>query len=354
MATIDRRRGKWRVQIRRDGHAFSKTFRLRMDAEAFAREAERAIDQGLDPKRRRPPKGETLGTLIDLHIADLHQVGKPIRRSKRHVLARLTRDMGDVPLAHLTRERLIAFGRDRAKEGAGPSTLSIDLSFIGTVLSHAAAVHGMIVDTESVRLARIALSKLGLVGLARERDRRPTQEEIDQLCAYFDAKARQAIPMARLIRFAIATAMRADEICRIRWAQLDPRTRTIVVSDRKDPRKKEGNHQRVPLLPVTGYDGLGLLEEQRALGLTDPRCFPYNSKSVSNVFTRACRVLAIEDLHFHDLRHEATSRLFEAGLTIEQVPLVTGHKDWKLLKRYTQLKPERLFEIVENARWRST
>jgi site-specific recombinase XerD len=54
--------------------------------------------------------------------------------------------------------------------------------------------------------------------------------------------------------------------------------------------------------------------------------------------------LQIIDLHFHDLRHEATSRLFEAGLTIEQVPLVTGHKDWKMLRRYTQLRPESLHQ----------
>ena len=55
-----------------------------------------------------------------------------------------------------------------------------------------------------------------------------------------------------------------------------------------------------------------------------------------------CRDLKIEDLHFHDLRHEGTSRLFEAGFSSEQVLLVTGHKDWKMLRRYTHLKPEAL------------
>jgi site-specific recombinase XerD len=52
--------------------------------------------------------------------------------------------------------------------------------------------------------------------------------------------------------------------------------------------------------------------------------------------------LKIKNLHFHDLRHEATSRLFEAGFSIEQVALVTGHKDWKMLRRYTHLRPEHL------------
>ena len=63
-------------------------------------------------------------------------------------------------------------------------------------------------------------------------------------------------------------------------------------------------------------------------------------------FTRACQDLAIKDLHFHDLRHEGTSRLFEAGFAIEQVALVTGHKDWKMLRRYTHLKPESLHAMA--------
>lgn len=72
------------------------------------------------------------------------------------------------------------------------------------------------------------------------------------------------------------------------------------------------------------------------------RVFPHHHKSAGTAFYRACKELKIKDLHFHDLRHEATSRLFEAGLTIERVALVTGHKDWKMLRRYTNLKPESL------------
>lgn len=78
------------------------------------------------------------------------------------------------------------------------------------------------------------------------------------------------------------------------------------------------------------------------LGRRAGRIFPYNSRSVGTAFRRQCRELGIKDFHFHDLRHEATSRLFEAGFSIEQVALVTGHKDWKMLRRYTHLKPEAL------------
>lgn len=346
MATVQKRGNKWRVQIRRDGHAVSRTFHRKTDADAWAREAEHSVDKEIDPSIRRLSRKDTFASLIDLHIEDMGAVGKPLRRSKDHVLRRLREELGDTALSNLTRERLVLYGRQRAKAGAGPATLAVDISFIGTILTHAAAVHGVQVNTEAVTLARVALRRLGLVGAATERDRRPTQTELDRLFQHFEQNQRLTIPMARIVKFAIATAMRIDEIFRIKWETLDPRTRTILVPDRTDPRKKDGNHQRVPLLAATGFDAWAILEEQQALRLNPPQCFPYNAKSAGTAFQRACKDLKIIDLHFHDLRHEATSRLFEVGLTIEQVPLVTGHKDWKMLKRYTQLRPENLHAVL--------
>ncbi|WP_332461239.1 tyrosine-type recombinase/integrase [Acuticoccus mangrovi] len=77
--------------------------------------------------------------------------------------------------------------------------------------------------------------------------------------------------------------------------------------------------------------------------------FPYNSRSVGTAFRRACRTLRIDDLYFHELRYEGTSRLFEAGFSIEQVALVTGHRDWRMLRRYTHLRPEGLHAIARKA-----
>src|SRR5262245_48443224 len=128
MASVDRRRGKWRAQVRRQGRALCKTFHLKGDAEAWARDVERTIDRGRDPAARQLSTEDTFATLIDLHIDDLHAVRRPLRRSKRHVLARLRRDLGATPLNQLTREALIQFGRNRAEAGAGPATLAIDIS----------------------------------------------------------------------------------------------------------------------------------------------------------------------------------------------------------------------------------
>lgn len=174
----------------------------------------------------------------------------------------------------------------------------------------------------------------------RERDRRPANAEVERLVAHFDDKKRQRIPMGKVIRFAIATTMRAEEITRLQWADVNEATRTIVIRDRKDPQDKDGNDQEVPLLG----EAWTILQSMER---TDPRVFPYNSKSFSSIFPRACQALnpPIDDLRFHDLRHEGISRLFEAGYSIPEVAILSGHKDWKMLKRYTQLKAASLHRL---------
>lgn len=339
--------GNWRVQIRRKGRYVGETFRRRRDAEAWALDVERRIDRGESPSSRARCDPTTFGHLIDLHFSDMREVGRPPRRSKAFSLDALKAKLGKVKLKDLDRERLIQFGRDRAREGAGGVTVGMDLGYIKTVLSHAAAVHGIAVSAEAVDLARIALKRLGIIARGRERDRRPTAEELRRLLAYMDGQKRQLIPIGRLARFAIATAMRQEEICRILWRDVDWEGRTVLVRQRKDPRNKSENDQKVPLLSATGFDACAILTEQKVASDGTGRVFPYNSRSVGAAFRRACRALEIEDLHFHDLRHEAASRLFEAGFTIEQVALVTGHRDWKMLKRYTNLRPEHLHRVAE-------
>jgi integrase len=94
---------------------------------------------------------------------------------------------------------------------------------------------------------------------------------------------------------------------------------------------------------------------QRIVTRGHGRVFPHNHSSVSAAFTRACDELKIEDLHFHDLRHEGTSHLFEAGLPIEKVALVTGRKHWRQLQRHTNLKVEDLLKLQHaQQRWKNS
>ncbi|MGB6400472.1 MAG: site-specific integrase, partial [Bradyrhizobium sp.] len=313
-------------------------------------EIERSIDRGAPIVRSRPhDQPQIFSDLIALHLDDLAQVGKPVRRSKAMVLKALKASLRRVRLKDISRERLIEFGRKRAAQGAGPATLAIDFSFIRTVLTHAAAVHGIEVSVDCVQLARAALKHLGLVGKSNERDRRPTQDELDQLIGYAESNPHQFIPLGRIIRFAVATAMRQAEICRIEWSHVDMKKRTVTIRDRKDPRRKDGNHQIVPLLNSTGYDAWQIILEQRIVTRGIGRVFPYHSKSVGAAFHRSCNAIDLDDLCFHDLRHEGTSRLFEAGFSIQQVAMVTGHKDWRMLRRYTNLKPEDLHKMQKAA-----
>ena len=345
MATYSRLlSGCWRAQVRRKGTYSSQTFRLKSDAETWALETERAIANGLSPKAPRIGHCSTFSQLIQLHIADMCEVGKAPRRSKAASLEKLRASIGQVRVADLTRERLIDFGKARSKEGAGPVTISMDIGYIRTVLVHAAAIHGIDVPTQQVTLARVALLRLGLIGKGMERDRRPTPDELVRIISYNDNNSNQSIPVGRIVKFAVATAMRQEEICSLVWPDIDLTAQLAIVRNRKDPRRKNGNDQRVPLLDATGFDAIALLKEQRMVSPITERVFPYNSKSVGTAFRRSCRELGIVDLHFHDLRHEATSRLFEAGFDIPEVSLVTGHKDWKMLRRYLNLRPHQLIQ----------
>lgn len=341
--------GNWRVMVRRKKSYASETFRRQHDAKIWALDIERRIDRNESISAHRPKHIKTFANLVDLHISDMHEVQKPLRRSKGYALQKLKVELGRTAFDGLKREQLITYGRKRAKQGAGPVTLGAELSYINTVITHAAAIHGITVSKEQVDLARIALRRLGLIGPGIERDRRPTQKELDSLIRHLEENDRLKIPVGRIVRFAVATGMRQSEICRIRWADVDEQRRTVIVRDRKDPRKKIGNHQRVPLIDLTGFNAWDILQEQKlAYEPHHKFIFPYNGRSVGTAFRRACKLLEIEGLRFHDLRHEATSRLFEAGLPIERVALVTGHKDWKMLRRYTHLKPDLLFSNLQS------
>jgi integrase len=142
--------------------------------------------------------------------------------------------------------------------------------------------------------------------------------------------------MVTLCRFALASGMRQDEICSLQIGDVDRQTRTVVIRDRKDPRNKEGNDQTVPLLPEAWAIVEPLIEGRDAGSIFDAR-----AASVSTAFTRACKALdpPIDDLHFHDLRHRATAQFFRMGLDIPRVALLTGHKTWAMLRRYTSIKP---------------
>jgi hypothetical protein len=119
--------GNWRAQVRRKGKYISNSLRRRSDADTWALEVERTIDKGFDPKAVNPRSVQIFGEIIDLHIQDMLEVGKTIRRSKNAVLESLKLTLGGYRLQEITRSALIEYGKKRAKQGAGPATLIFGL-----------------------------------------------------------------------------------------------------------------------------------------------------------------------------------------------------------------------------------
>jgi integrase len=169
----------------------------------------------------------------------------------------------------------------------------------------------------------------------------PAQDELDALYKLWDENERQLIPMSILVQFALVSAMRLGEICRIRIEDVDFDRKTVLIRQRKDPKRKASNDQVVPLVG----DALAMIQKQIG-DKTTGRIFPYSSRSSSAAFTRACKLLGIEDLRFHDLRHAATVQLFRMGLDIPRVAMITGHKSWENLRRYTNLTAEDVHNVI--------
>jgi integrase len=253
-------------------------------------------------------------------------------RSKNYDIARLLNyPIAELPVKKLSAQAIIAHCIERNKE-AKPQTVANDVIWLRTILHTMASVDGFDYDATVFERATPALKKEKLIARSTERERRPTRKELWRLSRYF-YKRRSSVPMLEIMWFAIYSARRLSEITRIEWADNNDEKLTGMVRDAKHPREKKGNHKR---FKYTRSAWKIVCRQARSGELI----FPFNPRTVSTLFARACDMLEIHDLHFHDLRHEATSRLFESGYSIEQVQLFTLHDDWKTLARYTHLRAE--------------
>jgi integrase len=332
MASISKIEGAWRAQIRRKGFAsVTKRFPTKAQAQAWARDIEGQLLAGVAPVPARVSQA-TVAQLIERYIK-LRASTRPIvdTSTEHYTLRQLKSNLGTLVAARLSVADLLGWATLRKDEGAGPYTINCDLSKLGTVLRYA----GEGLPSDVVAAARPKLLHFGLIGGGGLRERRPTPDELVRILAWLQAK--RGLVYADAARFAALTAMRRGEIVRLAWADLDRDKKMVLVRDRKDPRAKAGNDQWVPLLGEAW--ALALRQPQ-----TGPLIWPIHPQTLSKYFLECCRALSIPDLHFHDLRHEGISALFEAGFDIPQVAIVSGHKDWRHLRRYTQIKPESLHD----------
>lgn len=327
------------IKIVREGkivHRENRTFDRRQAAAAWleAREKELAAPGGLDRARAASP---TLGSLIDRYLSESEaQIG----RTKAQVLRAIkSMDLASRPAADITSADVVEALKGIA---AKPQTRGNYLSHLSAVFALAKPAWGVDVDRQVVRDAHAAAKRLGVIGRAGQRQRRPTLDELDLLMQHFQAAAarrRDVIPMTKIVPFAIFSTRRQDEITRLRWEDLDVEGARVLVRDMKNPGVKIGNHIWCDLPEPA-------LRIVQSMPRVAKEIFPYSSGAVQASFHRACLFLGFnasdmadeQKLTFHDLRHEGASWLFELGWSIPRVASVTGHRSWSSLQRYTHIR----------------
>jgi integrase len=211
-------------------HRESRTFTPRSAAQSWARHREVALEDPVELTRHKQST-PTLAELIRWYIDTFEKISR-WQRSKQTHLETLERHALGKVLAHpLTSADLIRHVQSRRAAGAGPATVINALILVGVVLRAARSVREISVSPEVVERAKAACSDLRLIGKPKRRTRRPTEDELARLRQHFKGRDRRAeIPMEAVMDFAIASARREAEICRLEWRDNDKATRTGMVT----------------------------------------------------------------------------------------------------------------------------
>jgi integrase len=328
------------IVIKKDSvivHREAQTFDRKPTANAWIvkREAELKRPGGLESK-----DDPTLAAVIDRYIAESKNV---VHGTKAQVFKTLKNsDLGEIKCSEITSRTLVSFAQELNKS-MEPQTCGNYFSHLSNIFTVARPAWDYPLSRQEFDDAVIVLKKLGLIRKGGERDRRPTLEELEQLMEHF-GRIREnrpsSIPMQKIVAFALFSTRRQEEITLLRWDDLDDDR--ILVRDMKHPGDKIGNNVYCEL-PT---EALAVI---KSMPRVKPKIFPYSTDAISAAFTRSCKILGIENLRFHDLRHEGISRLFEIGKTIPQAATVSGHRSWTSLKRYTHIR--QTGDKYSNWRW---
>lgn len=334
MGTIIARGSKYRAVVRKKGITKTMTFSKKALAKAWVTDTEATIE-----RRQVFAKGHTLGTILDRYRVEIveprqalycaYEHSKPSDRTHFH-LRMLAKMFGETDLSDCTKEWWVSAARQMK---VAPGSRVKYFTHIASALSTAEALWEIDVDWNSYRRGRKTMEKLGLTGKGKRRERRLRKGELEAIKKHRRTETPEIFD--DILDFAIKTGMRSQEICTLKWADLDSEEKMIWVRKRKHPKIKMINDWNVPLL-----DGAAdIVERQSEAGA---RIFPMHHETVQKIFWRACIEAGIEDLHLHDFRHEAISRMFERGYAIQEVALVSGHFNWSSLQIYAQLSPKSL------------
>ena len=317
MATIQRRGARWRAQVRRRGlPPLSKTFEQHEEATRWAQtvEGRLAVGDVLDLSEARRT---TLGEALERYLAEVTPLKKGAKQERVRIQAWLRDPLAGRPLASIRSMDIAAWRNERVAAGKAPTTVRNALTIISQVFQVAGTEWGMQGLQNPVRGVRMPRSRLA-------RDRRLEPGEEDRVLAGCDAAGQRLL--RPVVIWAIETAMRQGEILGARGPQ-HPRQRRLPArhQDHAAPGRCRSRHG-----PCGFWTGLRCR--------CAARCSRSHRISLEYFWRKALRIAGIAGLRFHDLRHEATSRLFERGLDSMEIMSITGHSTTDMLKRYTHFR----------------
>jgi integrase len=331
VASIRKRDGRWRAQVRKRGYKPQfGSFEHKTEAIAWARQLESEMDRGVFVSRHEAAR-TTLREMFDRYEREVTPTKASARREKQR-LGQLREAFGHRFIGQLRPQEIASYRDVRLAKGLAGATVVKELATLAHVIDTGRREWGIHLAENPVKLVKRPR-------VAPGRDRRLLPGEESHVLAACESSRSPALPV--FVRLAIETAMRLGELLALEWKHVDLERRVAFL-----PHTKNGQSRSVPLSPAA----LELLASwPRSVG---GRVFPQWSRtdSVENVWRRAVARAGLQDLRFHDLRHEATSRFFERGLNPMQVAAITGHKTLQMLKRYTHLRAENLAELLAKQR----
>lgn len=329
MAYIRERGGKYFAEIRRKGYPNqNKTFQTKAAARAWARRIESSMDNGswVDTRESRSVLMENI---VDDLVYSYERFGLEVAGPKLGQLNQIKEYFYGVSIHDMTFDDCLDFAAFRL-ETICASTMQSQMYYLKQ------AVENSRIKTEQpvVDMAIDELKKKKLIMGSVRRDRRLEPGEFELL---MDEARKHWIGTA--IDIAVESGMRQGEIHALKWSDINE-NKGVIRLMRKDKNAQGGkSEQQIPLLEGVRE---ALLRAQNSFG-QGPNLIPVKrAASISDKFARMTDKIGIPDLRFHDLRHEAISRMFERGMRVEQVRVVSGHRTLDQLSRYVNLRPEDL------------
>ena len=341
----------YQARVRRDGKKLTKTFKFKKDALAWATGIERNIYAGENVLDYRLTKEVTLMELFAGFVAHKEKRwgSKTIGHRKNLYNAVVEYFGEDTCVKHIRFADWLEFFEYKQEIWVS-STMMVHWTCIKQALETCevlALVNNMKIPLPHTLIRELALNmrSAGMFDDIYHRTRRLMSDDREALAGYtpLPRYADAHLELLDCVDFAVETCMRVGEIVRLhRDNDIDLKKRTITIRESKTDKKQKSKGRTIPITSGKVIE-IVLRQKRHSHG----RLFHWNTPAaIGSVFRHACNATGVEDLHFHDLRHEGISRLFEKGLTIPEVAPISGHNDWKSLEIYTQLDIQKIGDKI--------